>query len=641
MNIDTRDIGGTIANLRTRWADRDRIIREMRDLRFLETTVDMPGGMEHDQVITPIPWQLTERMVGMLTADPFTVRIPQAEQTKAADKQASTIEKWVTAALRQLCKQQDEDVLERFVESLIVDGHGCMRMLYTPQYWRGYPKRNRKDNESDKDYSRRAEEWTKGAPLPITWNWLDPLTVYPVWDEMGLAAVLEVDQRDVITIGDAKKFNMIGSEPELQELCRTHAQGGDQVEFAQLWTRDELVYCIGDQVVHRSKHRYRRVPYVYAMGQTVSSKDPARQGMAMLYPLKNIVPVLNRLLSQKASAVRLWCWPTVLVQTGLSAPAGDDAAPRVIELKPGQAIPLLPGEEVRFLTWEGNGPDIDEMISLIQGMAERAGMADSLFGVNPGGDSGYAINQLISAARVKFKPIIAHAERAMEMMISTLLDIVEYQIKQPLYVYRRGEDGGWIGLHPDDLRGYRQIEFKLNPVMPTDEYARSSKAINENRAGLRSVYSAMEQIGIEQPEDEEDRILVDRLKQSPQIQAILQEEAARRWGLLQEKRRDMPANELAQVLAQLPPALQQAIMMHLQGGQPGQPGVPGQMGMGAPGPNMAGMPNAAVMAAPGVQAAPGAPPPGAAAMPHVGPVTQPAGIATGRAPGRQMRGQEG
>jgi hypothetical protein len=640
MEINVEDIGGTIASLRSRWAERDKLIEQMRALRFLENGVKMPAGMEKDEVRTPIPYQLCERMVGMLTANPFQVRIPLAAQTVKAERQASDIEDWVIAALKQLARQQDEDVMERFAESVIADGHGCMRLLHAPQYWRGYPKRNKKDDETDKDYSRRAEDWTKGQPLPMSWNWVDPLTVFPVWDEMGLAVLLETDKRDVLTL-DAKKFNRVDSQPELQELCRTQAQGGDAVEFSQLWTREELVYCIGDEVVHRTKHKYRSIPYVYAMGQTVSSKDPAYQGLSMLYPLKDIIPSLDRLLSQKASAVRLWCWPTPILERGLSGPLGDDAKPQEIALVPGKLFETNPGEKIHFLTWEGSAPDIDEMIAMLQQQAERAGMADSLFGANPGGDSGYAINQLISAARVKFRPVVAHIERAMEQLISTMLDIVEYQIKQPVYVFRRGEDRGWIGLKPEDLNGYRQIEFKLDPVMPTDEYARSSKAINENRAGLRSQYGAMEQLGIEQPEKEQDRILVDELKRDPQIHAILVQEAGRRFGLLQEQKKNMGADELMKLLPQLPPALQQAVMMHLQGGQPGQMGMGGAPGMGQPGPNMAGMPPSAVMAAPGVQAAPGAPAPGPAAMGHVGPVVQPAGIAGGVAPGVQMRGQEG
>ena len=117
-----------------------------------------------------------------------------------------------------------------------------------------------------------------------------------------------------------------------------------------------------------------------------------------------------------------------------------------------------------------------------------------MYGANPGGDSGYAINQLIAAARMRFKPIVVHAERAIEQQLATLLDIVEYRIAQTLHVYSTGgsKSGGWIGIGPDDLNGYRMIRVNLNPIMPTDAYARSSKVINEVNARLKSRRTGME-----------------------------------------------------------------------------------------------------------------------------------------------------
>jgi len=334
-------------------------------------------------------------------------------------------------------------------------------------------------------------------------------------------------------------------------------------------------------------------------------------------------------------------------------------------------------------------------------MVERAGLADSMYGTSAG-ESGYAINQLIAAARMRFKPIVAHAERSLAAQVCTLWDIIEYQAKQTMYVYggARGQRG-WIGLSPDDLAGYRQVEIKLNPLMPTDTYARASQAINLKQAGIWSLQRAQEYTGVEQPDEEFRRILLDELKKEPAVRQVIVQEAAKRLGLklaqgnltpekLQSSYPNMsPAGQqvVAQTMQQTAPAGQSAealgmqtapaalteedialvqqiaeamgvpvealaqeiiamaqergmtvqdIIRTLAGQVLGGPGVAptahvgggGQLGR-TPG-NMGPQ----VMAAPGVQAVPPPPTPT-----HVGPVTRPSGIATGRAPGVKRTGQ--
>jgi hypothetical protein len=638
--------------LKAYWSGRDENIQSARDLRLMCDEPEVPVGMEKDVVMIPTPYSGVERMVGTLTCDPPTIRVPPASASEASQKASSRLEKATAAILEQLQRQSDEDVVERFVESLIADGHGCMRLLYAPQMWSGFPTRDKDGDEveGEDDYNKRTDMWKRGKPLPISWTWCDPLTVYPMWSERGLEYVLETDQREIATL-DPDRFNLTNKAPELWQLIRTQSSNGP-VEFSQLWTRETLTYAVDGKIVHHAKHDYRSVPYVYAMGTTISSRDPDYMGLSMLWPQRYLVPYLNRLLTQKASAVRLWSWPTPVIRTKGLSPNGDDGQPRTISIKPGEPIVLNPDESIEFLTWSGPGPDSDEMLSLLMNLTEKAGISDSMYGINPGGDSGYAINQLISAARMKFKPIIAHAQRSMERLIASLWDIIEYQIGQTLYVYERGKDGGWLDIGPDDLQGYRMVDVELNPLLPTDEYATSSRAINEMSAGLRSIYSAMELLRIEQPDEEMNRIRVEKWMDSPEIGKLLTAEAVKAYGLEQRLKQQVGMAELMALLPKLPPALGQAIQMMMmqaagggQGGGPPQGGMPpGMMGGGPPpgsmppGAQQGGPP---VMAAPGIQAAPGAPTPTVnQVIGHQGPITRPAGIATGQAPGVRQVGRE-
>jgi len=612
-------------DLQSEWAERDLMIDEMRQLRFMETAIDVPVGMETEIVKSPIAHQIVERMVGTLTADPLTISVPPGSEQAKAQEQSSVMEKFALAAVNQLEKQGDEDVVDKFVETLIADGHGCLRMLYAAQLWGGFPRRNRKGQEPEADYSQRAEEWKRGKPLPIAWTYCDPQTVYPMWGDYGLYGILEVDERQVLTL-DSQRQKWNAEKPDLERLSRSKGKTGSSVTFQQWWTPDSLTYAVEGQVVHHTKHRYGTPPYAYALGLSTASRDPKYMALSVLYPVRHLIPYLDRVLSQKASAVRMWCWPTVIFKQLIQQVLNPDgtSVPREIEITPGKMVTLYENEDIGFLTWQGNGPDADEMIQLVTNMIERAGLADSMYGQSKG-DSGYAINQLIAAARMRYKPIVAHAERALESQICCLYDIIEYQLKQVLHVYSYGKTGGWISLGPDDLKGYRQVKVSLNPLMPTDTYARSSQALNEVRGGLRSRSSGMEMIGIEQPDEEMREILRDGWRARPEVAQFMAAEAVKRAGL-KLAQGGLGMSKLQGAYPELAPSFQQFITGQLNAVAPAGQTAEG-IGMAPAGQVAQGMGTALGQGAQGIGVAPqqtaqplgGVPGQGAQATPQLSP----------------------
>ena len=687
------------ARLKSTWSARDNQIIDMRQKRFMEHDLDLPLDVEAEDVRVPVGQQLIEQMVGTLTADPLTITVPPSSEKAKSQEQSSLIEKFSLAALEQLERQADADVSDRFVETLIADGHGCMRMLYAPQMRRRKPKRRKK--EGDDEFEGRTEAWRRGRPLPISWMWLDPLTVYPVWSEGGLVSILEVDSRDVITL-DNRRWNV--AKPDLWEMSRVKPDNTGQVKFQQLWTEDELIYAIEGEIVHRQEHGYKSVPYAYNVGLGAASKDPRYMGYSVLYPIRFLIPYLDRLLSQKGTAIRMWCWPTIVFKAAIKAGGQDpQAIIRQIDVEPGGQVAIYQDEDITFLTWKGNGPDLDEQIRFILRAMERAGLGDPMYGQSAG-DSGYAINQLIAAARMRYKPIRAHAERSLGQQVVTMLDIVEYQIRLPTYVFAYGKGGGWIRIRPEDLLGYRQLKVKLNPLMPTDTYARSSQALNE-LGRLRGTRSAMEMIGIEQPDEEMRAMRTDRWMSRPEIDTYMTQQAVKRLGLRLAKG-DMTMGRLQSEFPDMPEALQGVLAQQLeraapqgrgledlglrqgpqqqqqqQGGPPegmppevaraiqalaqrfglspqqmlqllvmlakkmnmpiltliqmlmGRQNINAQPTMSTPrgeAPGQTYQPTGPqVMAQPGMRATP--------PTPHVGPITRPSGISTGRAPGTKRR----
>jgi len=681
-------LGDIVSSLTSEWAGRNAEIERFRELRYMEHEIKVPVDMEPEKVKLPTGYQIIERMVGTLATNAPAITCPPADKTQRQKELASKREVFTAALIEQLWKQSGEDSFERFLECLLSDGHACLRVLHAPSIWADYPTRQEKDDsaeeEKEEDFIERTERWKRGKPVPIAINWVDPLNAYPVFGEFGLEMMMERDTRNIVDLR-TDKWNGRVPEPMLWELSRTAGQPG-RVTFTQIWTRQELLYFVGGKLVHREANAYGAPPYIYAMGFTNASRETDKMAVSALYPLRDIIPALDRAVSQKATAVRMWCWPTpVYTQSDETMTHDKDGNPilRELEVVPGKTLTILNGEKLGFLTWEGNGPDADELLRLYYETTDRAGLASTLYG-HSGGESGYAIAQLINAARMKFKPIILHAERAYEILIQRLWDIIEYQVAEPIYVFDAGKEKRWLELGPNDLEGYRNVIVKLNPVLPTDEYARSSKTINEVTNGIISMRRAREQIGVEQPEEEDEQIRVEKWMNSPAVEQFLIQEALKAAQL--ELTEEMIAETVGQQIQALPPALRVALLQQLLGemrgpagtvpqGMPqgmlqGMAGTPAGMvppGIGRPPmmeaqPEMAGptagmaapMPGPPVYAAPNVRANPNAPPeqrrpgptPGRAQRtsrrrkPRYGRRTRPAGIATGRAPGVKRRAQE-
>ena len=236
-----------------------------------------------------------------------------------------------------------------------------------------------------------------------------------------------------------------------------------------------------------------------AHGNQSPSRDPAKAGESMLASVEYLVPLLDRLLTMKQNAVHLYAYPTPKLTgfAGNEAALGEDGRPPPIEFRPGEILPLFPGEDLSLLQWSGTPPDLDELIALTRSMIDQAGVPTVLFGIAPDGNtSGYYLNQLINTARLSFNQITRHAEQALERIVQLAWRLVEHRVRETVYVYG-DEDAAWLGLSPRDLDGYYAVRAKLEALAPADEIAQGTYAANLVSAKLASRRWAMqEKLGI-------------------------------------------------------------------------------------------------------------------------------------------------
>ena len=276
--------------------------------------------------------------------------------------------------------------------------------------------------------------------------------------------------------------------------------------------------------MRRGRHAYGAVPYVMAHGNQSPSRDPAKAGESMLASVEYLVPLLDRLLTMKQNAVHLYAYPTPKLTgfAGSDAALGEDGRPPPIEFRPGEILPLFPGEDLSLLQWSGTPPDLDELIALTRSMIDQAGVPTVLFGIAPDGNtSGYYLNQLINAARLSFNQITRHAEQALERIVQLAWRLVEHRVRETVYVYG-DDDAAWLGLSPRDINGYYAVRAKLEALAPADEIAQGTYAANLVAAKLASRRWAMqEKLGIANAAEMQAEILREEMLDDPDVRREL------------------------------------------------------------------------------------------------------------------------
>ena len=536
-------------HLLAEFSERNARIQRLRRLRHMETPVDIPPAYRSttQEVRTPLAREQLKRVIGSLTANRPLVHAPPAEPTAAARASADLRARWTNAALRRMDSEAGRDVFGMLLDALVADGAGVLKLLYAPDRWAGYPRRSAHADESADDFLRRTERFKKSARFPLAWRDVDVTTFYPLEGEDGLEACLEIAerprrlvQRRYGLIVDRRSGRLVpadgdGASTETVPASGPVAAPRATARVVEYWDDEYFAYLVDGHLVRRGRHGYGAIPYVHAYGDQTPSRDPAKAGVSMLASLEYLVPLLDRLLTMKQNALYLYAYPIPKLTdfSPVDPSLGADGRPRPLDVRAGEVFPLYPGEDLSYLQWQGTPPDLDELIGQTRAMIDQAGAPSVLFGIPPDGNaSGYLLNQLINTARVAFQQVARHAEQALERIVRLMWYLVETRVGETVYVFEAEGEPGWIGLGPQDIRGYHAVRVRLDPLGPADDVAQGTLAASLVGARLASRRWAMrEKLGIEDAEAVEDEILLDELIDAPEVRAAIVREALGQAGV--------------------------------------------------------------------------------------------------------------
>jgi hypothetical protein len=296
---------------------------------------------------------------------------------------------------------------------------------------------------------------------------------------------------------------------------------------------------------------YTELPYTIQFFKP-TDKDPAHWH-SILKPLESSVALMERTFNRRAHQIDVY--------TGL--PIVSKSQPgRVVRIDTGlyNHVNITPDESIEFPQWPGNAPDVNLHLDFLRSRVQQSGFSDVMFGSGASQVAGYALSQLGDQNRIRLEQPISHLELLLTHWAKKSLKLLN-EFAQGAYICVYGQHRGkdYFEYVPvDELDGY-SVRAEIRPNFPNEETRKTAMATQVK--GTLSEYTIMERyLGVEQPDDEEERKMIEAVSHHP---------LTIQYSIMKELKRRADAND--EVAAQV---LQQMQAQTAPQGQPGRPAEP-------------------------------------------------------------------
>ena len=398
---------------------------------------------------------------------------------------------------------------------------------------------------------------------PVRIQIIDPAKVFAL--PGGPKRWLMIGRTEEMTVLDVETIYGV-SVPKFIHLS-DQDKSTEKAEFADVWdfvkhegkmaVRNTVMFAGHPIMGPRIMDGYQDLPYTIQFFKPTQAHPEGWHNIMM--PMEASVELLERMVNRRSHQIDVY--------TGLPIVSKTQAG-RVVQVDKGlfNHVQISTDESIDFPAWPGNAPDVQLHIEFLRTRVNQSGFSDVMYG-GGGEAAGYAMAQQSDQNRIRLEQPIYHLEL---MLTSWAQKVAKLIIKFAegteicVYGHHKGKDYKEY-VRVDEMKGY-SIRSEIRAHFPAEETR--NVAMASQSKGILSDYTILERYyGIEQPEDEQDRKMIDAAAMHPLVvnYAIMAELT------------EMAANG-DEIAAQVLQAMQ-------QGGLPGEPGRPkedpsavGQMG---------------------------------------------------------------
>ncbi len=509
---------------------RNKKIEEQRDRRFMKRDPHVPT--EYEKTATkfksPFIFDICRRAPGLTSSELPTPKVTPYKLGREAQDNSTKREKWLKACYVRM--DRGSNTFLQIMDALAADGMAVWKVILDKHSWAA-PARN--DGEDAKAYAERATEHHR-KNFPFHWEQVSIDTVYPFYDENGLAELLQITKEDPRRM--ARKYGLVPTRDGKLVKGRTAAEGASwptECKFIEYWNREWFVYKVDDVEVKRGRHGYERVPYFFAPLTRTSSRREDEKFYGLGFPLMSLQDTLDSLITCQLNWAYLNGFAYVVLR-----PTSQDAAPipegTVIHLEHGKPFYPPRGWEVVFLAPPSAGQDMAELRNIIKTVIDQVGLAPVLFGNLAGQRSNAAQLTAIAVAKSILQPGMQNIAYGFDEMAAFIQRQIE-KLGEPVPVWdevKKGKKRGgeWRELSPEDVDGYYEVSHQLEPILPGEQYQQYLYLADAQARGLVDKnYVREEGMGIGAPEEMDIRVKVEKFTESPQYLNVLHGEWLKKY----------------------------------------------------------------------------------------------------------------
>ena len=498
------------------------------------------AGKREIQYSDPTFTNTVDLAVGIMLANQLRFHAFGFTPSLLEQKDTGKVEKLLEGILAANDNREEHYQLFELFQNFIRDGGGIIYSVFDPEIF----DRARKEVYP----SDGAEPYWQLSEVPITTKIIDPLKFLCLpggpkrWLTSGREEDMSVLDVEILYSVRLEKFAHLTEEEksttqgtlvdfwdwvslESPVLTDTGEPAYNNVlgkieTYKHLAVRNTVMF---DQIPVRGPAvmmGYEDLPYSIQFYKP-TGKEPG-MWQSILSPLEDSVTLLERSFNRRAYQIDVYTSLPLVTKTQPG---------RKIQIDPGlyNNISISPDESIEFPTWPGNSPDLEMHMDFLRSRIQQSGFSDVMFGQGNGDAAGYAMAQLGDQNRIRLEQPIKHIELLFSTWAKKTLDLLDKFAKDTsicVYGHQRGTDYvDYVKI--EDLKGYR-IRSEVRPNYPNEKQRKVAMASQVK--GQLSNYTIMEQyLDIEQPEDEEERILIEQVTKHPaSVEYMVRRELTRR-----------------------------------------------------------------------------------------------------------------
>lgn len=491
--------------------------------------------------------------VGIMLANQLRWHAFGFHPSRAEQIDTGKIEKLLEGTM-QVNNEREETLHDyRLFQSFVRDGGGVIYSIIDPELF--------KESMSQiEDYDDEANMIVKTSfsEVPIRLQIVDPLKFFALpggpkrWLMMGreeTMTVLEVELAYGVPIKrysymtDEMKSQTKGIFVDVWDWVRMDMPDGSKC----LCVRNTIIFDNEAIIGPRIMDGYKDLPYTFQFFKP--AEDDAAGWQSIISPLESSVALMERTFNRRAYQIDVFTALPLITKTQPG---------RRVQVDSGlfNSISLSPDESMEFPRWPGNPPEVQMHLDFLRSRIQQSGFSDVMFGSGQSQVAGYALSQLGDQNRIRLEQPIKHLQLLLTIWAKKTLRLLKHFTSGAVicvYGVHRGKD--YVDyVEMDNIEGYG-VRAEIRPNFPNEQQRKVAMATQVK--GILSNYTIMEKyLDIEQPEDEEERLIIEGVARHPITQNYL---------LMKElKERADEGDEVAAMTLQ---ALQ-------AGGIPGQPGRP-------------------------------------------------------------------